>query len=337
MKNERIIWLDYIRCFACLSVIILHISATYVIHNYKSNYDSWLFGNFLDSFTRTCVPLFFMISGYLFMSEKSPSYKNFLKIVTALLFYSVLGWIANEIYYVTGIYSKKPNFDILEKPVYYHLWFFYTLIPIYIFMMIVKSRDINIRKTAIIFFILFFIFNPKTRDLTSNLFNISVVTKFTINDIFIYYLFYAFLGGSINKIEINKSKSTPILSIILFLLSSIMIAILTINVSEKAGKSNVIFYGYTTPLVAIAAVSIFIFFKSLSIKLKDIKFISLISKHSLGIYGIHAIILSIMISIFDFHKKDFLIWFPLTFSVVLTISLLFAFFLRKIDKKGYIS
>ncbi|MFX4994063.1 acyltransferase family protein, partial [Acinetobacter baumannii] len=76
---------------ACCMVILLHTAAEYVL---KSNNTDWLIANVVDSFTRVCVPLFFMISGYLFFSNKTVKIKNFIKILTALTFYSFIAFIA---------------------------------------------------------------------------------------------------------------------------------------------------------------------------------------------------------------------------------------------------
>ena len=65
---NKILWLDYVRAIACCMVVLLHTAAEYVL---KSEGVNWNFANLVDSFTRVCVPLFFMISGYLFFRKKA--------------------------------------------------------------------------------------------------------------------------------------------------------------------------------------------------------------------------------------------------------------------------
>jgi surface polysaccharide O-acyltransferase-like enzyme len=53
--------LDLLRAIACLSVVMIHVSAEYVVRG-SAGADFWL-GNLLDSLSRAGVPLFVMISG----------------------------------------------------------------------------------------------------------------------------------------------------------------------------------------------------------------------------------------------------------------------------------
>lgn len=54
---------------------------------------SWNIANIIQSMTRVCVPLFFMISGYLFMQNKEVKTKNILKVMVNLVFYTVVYFI----------------------------------------------------------------------------------------------------------------------------------------------------------------------------------------------------------------------------------------------------
>ncbi|WP_072053836.1 acyltransferase family protein [Obesumbacterium proteus] len=114
--NKKIIWIDYIRCIACLLVIVLHTSAPYLSQNISSYADGtnsvyYQFANYLDSISRICVPLFFMISGYFFFGEKKPSRKHFIKILSSLVFYSLFAFSLFE-------------FLNTQKASIYHRWGF---------------------------------------------------------------------------------------------------------------------------------------------------------------------------------------------------------------------
>lgn len=69
MKLTGCEWnIDYLRIFACFMVIILHVSAD---NWHTADVDSfeWAVFNFYDTAVRSCVPLFFMISGKLFLGR----------------------------------------------------------------------------------------------------------------------------------------------------------------------------------------------------------------------------------------------------------------------------
>lgn len=335
MVKNKIIWLEYIRFFACLSVIILHISGSYVTNTYYSNSYNWMFGNILDSFSRSCVPLFFMISGYLFFADKSPKRKHLIKVFSALTFYSIIGWVGNYIYYLTGSRNTIPNFDLIVKPVFFHLWFFYMLIPIYLFMMMVKIRKENANKIFFIIVILFLFFNVKSNDIT-RMIDFNVKNNFMFIDMFSGCLMYAILGGIFNFIVIEKEKLINSLSLLLFILSSSLIAFLTNIVSYNEGKPSVIFYGYTTPLVFLSSISVFLFFFTLSKNIKEVKIISHISNYSLGIYGFHAVILSFIIDITKYYNYNAL-WFFCVFFATLLVSITLTKAVRFFDKKNILS
>ena len=159
----RSLWLDNLRAVACLLVVLLHTSSSYLYQWNKISFYSWQVGNVVDSFTRICVPLFFMISGYLFFRDKKPKYNNYLKIITALLFYTVLYSI------VLSISNRGSFIDLISNafynPVYYHLWFFYALPLVYLVsnLVCIRKENYSILGLLVFFVVLFILFNPSLK------------------------------------------------------------------------------------------------------------------------------------------------------------------------------
>lgn len=92
-KNNRIYYLDILRVMACLAVIMIHTSMTYVIKDIGS-VNFWL-GNIFDSLARIGVPLFVMISGTLMLNEKYECKKTKLighikKMIVFFIFWSAI-------------------------------------------------------------------------------------------------------------------------------------------------------------------------------------------------------------------------------------------------------
>lgn len=324
---SKIIWLDYVRALACCMVILLHTAAEYVL---KSNNTDWLIANIVDSFTRVCVPLFFMISGYLFFSTKTVKIKNFIKILTALTFYSFIAFIATILFHY--IQPSSPlTFYFFAKPSFYHLWYFYPLIAIYLLSLTIKIRDIPFKTTLSIFLIFFTFFNPQIKNYFDILFNININNYFFIEGDFFYYILYGLLGASFHSFKNNTKK---INYLIIYVISSLIIAYLTFKTSTDKLFP---FYNYATPLVFISAFSFFAFFKCLENNIKESKFISLISKNSLGIYGIHAFLLYGISYITKFYLHSSIIFIPLIFFITLIASLFFSKLVKLVDKHNYIS
>ncbi|MDD6466906.1 MAG: acyltransferase family protein [Erysipelotrichaceae bacterium] len=102
-KNNRIYYLDVLRVIACLSVIMVHSSAPYVVKNIGSF--NFLIGNIFNSITRIGVPLFVMISGALMLDKNYQfSIEKLMKHITRMFVFLVFG-LHFIVYFL--IYSYK--------------------------------------------------------------------------------------------------------------------------------------------------------------------------------------------------------------------------------------
>ena len=96
--QEKIHWITHLRGIACLMVVMIHSTTWYITHPHAISLLEWDLANILNSASRVSVPLFFMISGYLFFGERSAQPRHFLRIaltegiaVTAELFLGHIG------------------------------------------------------------------------------------------------------------------------------------------------------------------------------------------------------------------------------------------------------
>lgn len=76
--DDRLFFIEFLRCFAIIQVILLHASAPFAAST--STKGLFWVGCILDSFARSCVPLFLLISGMLLLSSRrNESAIDFLK------------------------------------------------------------------------------------------------------------------------------------------------------------------------------------------------------------------------------------------------------------------
>lgn len=332
--KEKMIWLEYLRAIACIMVIVIHVTSEFILKGDLGV--NWNIANIFDSFSRVSVPIFFMISGYLFFNTKKVSQKNYIKVITALLFYSSIAIITK---FALSLYSptlaeKLPlHYNLLAEPSIYHLWYFYPLIIIYMIANLVKVRDINFLQGLGIITLLFTFFNPKINDLLSLFTTFKFTNYFFVQGETIYFVLYAILGGLFYQLK-NLNTSYGKISFFIYLFSSMLVAILTYY---SKGNRAFLFYEYTGILVFLASLCIFASFYLCQTILKPSKLISLIARHSLAIYGIHAFIVSGLSVLTKFYNYQFIAVFPVIFLIVLICSLFCSIIIKKIDSKGYIS
>lgn len=335
-EKQRCLWLDYIRSIATILVVLLHTAASYLYQMNQINISSWLAGNYVDSFTRISVPLFFMISGFLFFRDKTPKLKNFIRIIAALFFYSFISLLYIKLYQDVPV--AKLIKGILFKPVYYHLWFFYSIIIIYMLSMFITIRNVNSRHVFILFIICFIAINPRLTNLTS-LLGYTYSSRMQLDGTIIYFLIYGVFGailGSVRSTSFTFKASK--IGLVLYVLTSILVGYETYIVSVYAGKFRGIFYDYSGPLVAIGAISVFFYIKEHHEKLRFLrKPVNVISQNSLAIFGVHAPILDYIYSSGYRNYNNPLVDIPLTFAIVFLVSLIIGMFIKHFDKTNMVT
>lgn len=326
--SQRIVWVDNIRALACVMVILIHICSSYIYKFAKIDMFTWQIANVVDSFTRLCVPMFFMISGFIFMQNKNVKVKNIFKLIANIILYSAISITAA---YVTSGY-KYPAMDaivnIFHKPAGYHLWFLYVLLLCYVFFSIISIKNIPPLKALVLCTTIFIVFNSQTNSITSNFMGFVYSGPFALQDNLFFYITYGALGAYLGNADVGSKFKWLYLSG--FLSTGTIIAVLTYDLSNKAGKLNSAFYSYVSLGVMLTAVFMFLFIKSLDSKTLIFgKLTPLISTVSLPIYGIHAIILGLVTYL---RPTNILLDIPLTLIFVLTTSLLFGLMVKKLDK-----
>lgn len=94
-EEERIFWIDNVRVIACFCIVMLHVTAMVIfkkeIQKIPFQYASLLV---LNSLTRFAVPVFFMISGILFLRKEYSItqiyFKYIVHLATIFVFWSII-------------------------------------------------------------------------------------------------------------------------------------------------------------------------------------------------------------------------------------------------------
>lgn len=164
MSNVRKYYLDFLRIFSCILIVMVHVSANQFEVVSPRTFD-WQIMNFYDCLGILGVPLFVMISGALLLdsSHNLPTIKLLKKAgKLAFLYFFWLG-IYNFITYLGSHASFTfPSFkqevllnSLLGKGIY-HLWFLPMLIALYLIIPLLKPI-VSSKESCKYFLILYFI------------------------------------------------------------------------------------------------------------------------------------------------------------------------------------
>lgn len=326
--------LDILRILACYMVILIHVSAAYC-YDFSSY---WIIPITFDSFSRCCVPIFYMLSGFFLLDTKIYDLRKFYynRMQRILIPYMILCiiYFFSDKYNTFNIY--KYIYFIINNPVEYHIWFVYCLIGIYLcipfFVVIIES---NLGKSLINIFLLIWIISILIPQINT-VFNIHINTFHIFNlNYFSGYIGYVLLGWylknnikNIEKYKIYKYNYNYIF-IVLYVFSSLLITICTYAWSKKIGSPNELFFANLSILLFLQSISLFIIFININYKNKIIYYMA---RLSFWIYLIHVIVLSKVNPIIDNIISIKLLSIPISSIAILIISTILSIPLYFIEK-----
>lgn len=330
--QQKINWIDNLRGIACLMVIMIHTTTWYITNADVVTPFSWNFSNVLNSASRVSVPLFFMISGYLFFGERSAERRHFLRIGLCLLFYSTVAFLYIALF--TSISPRLSLINLFQKPVFYHLWFFFAIIVIYLLSPLISVKKVGLPVIIGLLLVAGVFANPNTVSQNFRGMKWLPVNLYINGDTF-YYVLYGLLGRAIGMLETQYRRYTAIAAL-LFIACVTLISLGTHSELARQGNFSDTFYLYCGPLVFIAALSLFVVVKN-SLHARPLPGLALISHHSLGIYGFHALFIHALrtrhIEVTHWPVLD-IIWI---FSATLVGSLILSMLLQRIDTRRLVS
>ncbi len=291
-KTASTSYLYFLRIFCALLVILLH-----CVSPFYSNVDlfgkcSWWILGVLNCISRTAVPCFFMMSGYLMLSNKKTlQIKDFYKKRLPHLIIPLALW--NVIYYI--YFNGNLNIvdfinQVLNMGTAYHLWFMYSMIAFYILLPFIK-RIIDNSTYNELWLLTFVLFFSNTIKPFINTFLPIYINLFDtlINGHIPYFL----LGYLLGKTEFNFKKR--IIIYICGFLGLFMCVYGNWYFYKKEGLYLIFNEAYRLNHV-ICSGAVFVIFKNIKWdKLVRFKKIAKeISKLTFGIYFIHALVLDVL-------------------------------------------
>ncbi len=330
--QSKINWIDNLRGIACLMVVMIHTTTWYVTNAHSISHVNWDIANILNSASRVSVPLFFMISGFLFFGERSAQPKHFLRIASCLLFYSAIALLYITLF--TPINAGLSLKYLLQKPVFYHLWFFFAIIVIYLVSPLIQVKKVSGKMLLALMVVIGVVANPNTVSQKIGGFEWLPVNLYISGDTF-YYILYGMLGRAIGMMDTQKRWLNGLCAAI-FIIGVVIISRGTLYELQWRGNFADTWYLYCGPMVFICAVALLTLVKN-TLNTRPLPWLGFISRHSLGIYGFHALVIHALrtrgVELKSWPLLD-IVWI---FAATLAVSVLLSMLLQKIDTRRFVS
>lgn len=340
LKNKRIEYFDWLRILCSFSVVVIHVSC----QKWGSSpifSPEWKIFNFYDSIARFGVPIFFMISGTIFL-EKDISFaiilnKYIKSIYIKLLFWSFFYSLRQKIIHKN---NYKKTFLIFLKG-HFHLWYLFRICGLYLITPFLKqiTKNENLLKIFLVLHILFCLLFPNL--LTLLFYNSKdyyyalneIISKFGLNSFLHFHQMYYIFGFYLNRYNIK-----PLFRIIIYILGIFGASFtfqMTYYISLKK-KIKINFYSDFYFNVFFSSIGIFIFFKYNFNNLKCKKYIKIfiqkLGRLTLGVYIIHLFVIGELNKRFNLNTLSFkpLYSVPINSLITFLISLILAYIIKLI-------
>ena len=324
---------DVIRVISCLCIIAIHCTDALIE---EKTYDYvWYIGNVIQSIVRIALPMFVLLSGALLLNSKKEEplggfyMKRLLKICLPLYIYSLIYLFIFKYNYNLEFFMPlnflKAVKTITEGNVFFHLWFAYMIIGIYLCTPFLKKMCQSLTDKECI-------------NLTILIFSISIIMcllpTFKINVgitciPFISWTLVFLLGYLVTREAINKHyKLIYILGIISWIIA-VIVPRTNMQVNNLYDFSIMMFF---------EVMALFIFFVRSKDKIckKDWfnKAMEFFSKYSWEIFLVHGGMLVKLDTYIPKNSMNLLLWTFIMIILVFVLSFIFAFIMHNIVVKN---
>lgn len=321
--QQRVVFLDFVRVFACFLVMLVHAS-----ENFYGGPDSTdmagttsllaseadrLWVSVYDGFSRMSVPLFIIVSAYLLVPMKEGQdtvtflrrrFKRVLPpMMVFIVLYSTLPLLWNQIDTTTSqrdLSRMFLNFPTLAG----HLWFMYPLIGLYLFIPVISPwiRKVSAREER--FFIILFLIStciPFLNRWAGDVWGQCFWNEYHMLWYFSGYLGYLVLAHYI-RVHLNWSRSRRFYTGLALMTVGAVITILSFYVQAVPGQlvptmQLEIGWSFCTLNVVMLTTGAFLMFTCIELS-KTPSLIADCSNLSYGMYLMHIFWLGMWVTLF---------------------------------------
>jgi surface polysaccharide O-acyltransferase-like enzyme len=280
---SRLAWMDVGRCIAVFAVIAIHGGGIFM--NDLSS-PAFYLAHFLNGFSRFCVPIFFMFSGYLLCGKPirhpGPYVRRKIgRLVAAYIFAAVVYFLYYRFYEHADMLKRLPLF--FAGAADFHLWFIPALASTFFFLPLFARLTEEDKGYVFAFICAAFLLQAAAQsfsNFTGGPLLWGIETGFGVP--------YFLLGFCVSSVIKLRRRSC----LLVFVLASVVISGAKI-VSTRTGYSFPGAYaeGFFGIPVLIQSIAFFLLIKDLSLSPNVAKVVSKIADLVFGIYILHHLFL----------------------------------------------
>jgi probable poly-beta-1,6-N-acetyl-D-glucosamine export protein len=331
--------IHFLRAFACIGVLMVHVSATY--YNEAGQVFNW-FTYFFNQIGRFGTPTFAVISGFLLFNQVNKrgfNLQQFItsrttKIITPFVIWSIFYQFIT-IYVLGGTLPTDPkvllyNFTLGES--FYHLYFMAIVVQFYLIFPLLQNI-----KTGIGWWIALIVSAASSlyfSNLTDITYASGIIERVLLDKVFVlHWIFYFIFGGFLayfwKTISVWTKKHSFILasSVILIYVGAFIEYKIIGSISSRR-ETNLL----NIPVLSFATIGLYYYLTKINWVKKSLESIG---KLSMGIYLIHPFTLILFTKTLpdEVWQTRFM---PIMFFAVLFSTMFFVKLVQQLPKHQYI-
>lgn len=298
---SHLLWAETLKTVAMVAVITIHCAAPALAASPALSPESWWRANLYESLSRWCIPVFFMLSGALLLERKSTTHPvpflvhRLSRIGLPFLFWSLLYFTWRK--YINGEPLSYWGFfrALIDKPLFYHLWFLYALLGLYLFAPLLSSWLKNASRSQIVLAVALWALFGSLAPFSAKGWGIPIALMPTAAVSFFSYAGFFVVGTLLLRLKVRLVHLVLLLPLFGAACAVTAWGCRYRTIVHNHGRLDELFYDYFAPNVAVMALSLFLIFRTVANHLSNkgcappIRFISTCVP---GIYLLHPLIIS---------------------------------------------
>jgi surface polysaccharide O-acyltransferase-like enzyme len=343
-KPQHFDWISNLRVVALFSVVILHTASPLLFLFHKSPPQDWWAANVYNALVRFAVPVFVMVTGALLL-HKDYDIATFFKKRVSRVVWPFLFWTL--VYLAYDWYNGDIDFEestsvgimqvlhMLKYGAFYHLWYVYMLIGLYLVMPVLSKFIRNASENEILYFLIIWLVVM----MLDQIYLVRIKPPQLELRYFEGYIGYLILGYYLAQKEFS-ARSLSAKMLLVFVACVALISIATYYCSVYYNAISTIPYEPISPTIVLLSGSLLLAFKyskhQLGSKLSTVR--DFIDKYGYGIYLGHALVLVLLEKFkISYQLCAPILSIPFTAFICFAITLLLVYLISKLPFGKYIS